>query len=391
MSQTVYPSLPGIAFGVERAPVWSSDVQTTPSGREYRGAFMTYPRYRYKLVYEFLRDTSVYPELATLLGFFNARQGQFDTFLFSDPTDNSVAGQQLGSGDGTTTSFQLTRTYGAFTEPVYDLNGSPTIYRLDWQGNQKLYSSSRTNWIVQSEGWNLTPWSLVNATVTTGVASLDGRTGAATLVEDTTATAGHYIAQSVSFVSGLAYCVSVYCKLGAGSRYAELVLPSAAFGGNIIANLDLNVGTVAVSGAGGTAGATNMGGGWWRFWVAGTANASASGGIQFRLSNALTAYGPSYTGDGSSSITFFAPMVEAGTSTPTAYFKTTSASASITDYAVSSTGLVTLAQAPAVGAALTWTGGYYWRCRFTSDTLTADQFMNKLWSAKTVDFITVKP
>jgi hypothetical protein len=55
--------------------------------------------------------------------------GGFDTFLFTDPDDNAVAAQTFGVGDGDQDAFQLVRTLGSFTEPVYDLNGAPSIYK----------------------------------------------------------------------------------------------------------------------------------------------------------------------------------------------------------------------------------------------------------------------
>jgi len=41
----------------------------------------------------------------------------------------------------------------------------------------------------------------------------------------------------------------------------------------------------------------------------------------------------------------------------------------VTDYSVSSTGVVTFTSAPASGATLTWSGDFYFLCRFTEDTL----------------------
>jgi uncharacterized protein (TIGR02217 family) len=52
-------------------------------------------------------------------------------------------------------------------------------------------------------------------------------------------------------------------------------------------------------------------------------------------------------------------------------------------------GFVTFGTPPAMGATLTWSGTYYWRCRFDSDELTADQFMKDLWNGK-VQFISKK-
>lgn len=50
-----------------------------------------------------------------------------------------------------------------------------------------------------------------------------------------------------------------------------------------------------------------------------------------------------------------------------------------TDYTLGSTGLVTFATAPAAGTALTWSGSFYYRCRFVDDTADFDRFMNDLW------------
>jgi uncharacterized protein (TIGR02217 family) len=89
---------------------------------------MSYPLYTFKLSYEVLRDDVANNELKTLAGFFLARQGQYDSFLFTDPSDHAVTAQSFGTGDGTTTAFQLVRAYGGFSEPVQNVNGAPSIY-----------------------------------------------------------------------------------------------------------------------------------------------------------------------------------------------------------------------------------------------------------------------
>ena len=128
MSSAVYPGLPGLTFDVTRTPEWSTARFDSVSLRQYRVANATYPRYHYKLSYEFLRQGGAYTELAQLVGFFNARQGDFDSFLFTDPDDNSVTAQAIGDGDGASTLFQLVRAFGGFVEPVFDVNSAPLIY-----------------------------------------------------------------------------------------------------------------------------------------------------------------------------------------------------------------------------------------------------------------------
>lgn len=147
MSNAIYPTLAGLKFGVVRTPIFSTSIKTASSGREFRAANQLYPSWRYRLQYEFLRDLrSGVDELRTLAGFFLARQGRFDTFLFSDPDDNSVTGQQFGTGDGSTTAFQLLRSFGGFLEPVYDLNGSVQVYKAG------VLQTLSTHYSVSSSG-----------------------------------------------------------------------------------------------------------------------------------------------------------------------------------------------------------------------------------------------
>jgi uncharacterized protein (TIGR02217 family) len=130
MSSAVLPTLAGLGFSVKRIPVWSTRIQTAISGKKTRIADWSYPVYQWELTYDFLRQAgtaqqvttyngSTYSEFATLAGFFNQRQGQFDSFLYLDPDDNtSATDQSLGVGDGATTLFQLVRVFGGYAEPV---------------------------------------------------------------------------------------------------------------------------------------------------------------------------------------------------------------------------------------------------------------------------------
>ena len=56
-------------------------------------------------------------------------------------------------------------------------------------------------------------------------------------------------------------------------------------------------------------------------------------------------------------------------------------------YSIGSTGLVTFVSAPANGVALTWTGTYYYRCRFLQDQAEFSRFMSNLWSAQKVQMM----
>lgn len=54
-------------------------------------------------------------------------------------------------------------------------------------------------------------------------------------------------------------------------------------------------------------------------------------------------------------------------------------------------GIVTLSAPPAAGVALTWTGSFYWRCRFDSGTLDTERFLHQLWKLNSLTFTTEKP
>lgn len=61
-------------------------------------------------------------------------------------------------------------------------------------------------------------------------------------------------------------------------------------------------------------------------------------------------------------------------------------------YSISATGLVTFTTAPTAGQAISWSGGYYWRCRFDmGDELQVEEFMRLFWQTGTVKLITCKP
>ena len=127
----VLPYLPGQAFIVSKAPLWSTEVIRTASGRERRTSFWPSPLWQFELAYEVVRHRSVSEELPTMWEFFNVAMGQYAPWLFVDPSDNQILasvstgnhGWQFGAGDGATTTFQLTRPLNSFVEPVYAVYG----------------------------------------------------------------------------------------------------------------------------------------------------------------------------------------------------------------------------------------------------------------------------
>lgn len=141
MSNLLFPDLHGLAWSYTLTPMFSTEVQQATSGREVRAAFWSAPLWKMSLTYEFLHDDALhvngngYTELQQLVGFFLARQGQFDSFLLDSaqltrkPLDSTITGQAIGTGDGGATSFQLVRNIGGYIEPIQNpSNQSATVY-----------------------------------------------------------------------------------------------------------------------------------------------------------------------------------------------------------------------------------------------------------------------
>ena len=132
------PTLPGLAWSRRKKPAFNTRIASHASGREVRVALMNYPLYEFEATYGLTSSASGFAglgasSLQNLMGFFLQLQGQFGTFLYTDPDDNSVTSQGIGVGDGTTTAFGFVRALGGFAEPVgwvtavshVYLNGTP--------------------------------------------------------------------------------------------------------------------------------------------------------------------------------------------------------------------------------------------------------------------------
>lgn len=121
-----FPVLPGLGWSVTKTPAWKTRLQKSVSGRERRAQDQALPIWTWTLTYNFLRDEAAagYNELRELMGFHAQQAGAFTPFLYTDPTDNSITGQYLGTGNASQTQFQLVRNLdsalpgGGYAEPI---------------------------------------------------------------------------------------------------------------------------------------------------------------------------------------------------------------------------------------------------------------------------------
>lgn len=159
MSTSVFPSLPGMTFPIQRSPVFDTRTQTAISGKETRIALQSYPRRKYEIPFSVLRSSLSLAEMQTLVGFFNSLYGGWDTFLYTDADDNSVTGQGLGTGDGSTTAFQLIRAFGgggfSFVEPVLAPNTVSAVYLNGVSIPAAGYSAATNGALTQTSSGSL--------------------------------------------------------------------------------------------------------------------------------------------------------------------------------------------------------------------------------------------
>lgn len=127
-------AFPGLSWSIHRKPTSSTRISTATSGREVRTPLYTVPLYEFDLTYDVLNsgDANFQAVLAQtlqqIMGFFLQCQGQYASFLFTDPDFNQATGATLGTGNGSTTVFPLMRQISGYSEQVQAANVVSTIY-----------------------------------------------------------------------------------------------------------------------------------------------------------------------------------------------------------------------------------------------------------------------
>ena len=145
MTTPIFPVLAGQGWSVHKKATMSSIVASHVSGREVRKQNYQNPIWEFEALFNGLDSTAVgaygslgAASLQTLMGFFLACGGQVGTFLYYDPTDYAVSAQGFGTGDGTTTNFQLVRTLGGqFAENIVApfIASAPTLLAFPGSSN----------------------------------------------------------------------------------------------------------------------------------------------------------------------------------------------------------------------------------------------------------------
>lgn len=98
MGNAVYPAVVrGLTWTVLKTLGFNTIEQSAPNAYATYISQSSNPVWSFQLVYDFLKDfdiqlaqSQLYTDLRLLMGFFGARRGKWDDFLFLDPTDNFV-------------------------------------------------------------------------------------------------------------------------------------------------------------------------------------------------------------------------------------------------------------------------------------------------------------
>jgi uncharacterized protein (TIGR02217 family) len=102
-----------VALGARGGPERATDVVTLASGREERNSRWAQSRRRWNAGY----GVKSRADMQAVLAFFEERRGRFHSFLWRDGLDHEAVEQAIGTGDGSTVAFQLSKTYGASFDP----------------------------------------------------------------------------------------------------------------------------------------------------------------------------------------------------------------------------------------------------------------------------------
>jgi hypothetical protein len=229
----------------------------------------------------------------------------------------------FGQPNGMTYAF----AFSVLGVPVINLTTTPIITRTDWQGQQLLYATSRTNLITWSQNFGSGHWSAIGGlTITPNAAIAPDGTMTANKFTDATTTGLFYTngggVGSISAGTPLYY--EVWLQPGT-------ITSAWIQGAESIDGLALNLtgaGSVTSNGSSVTSATITLIDGWYK--VQATILAWGSSGDTLYVGMGPIAGG--YTGTGTGTLFVWGAHVSL---TPGGYIPTTGAAASVTDYALS--------------------------------------------------------
>jgi hypothetical protein len=254
---------------------------------------------------------------------------------------------------------------------------------------------ARRNELRWSEAFDDAAWSKTGVTIASNDSvSPSGSTTADHILE--TASAGaHYIGQAfIGVAPSSAYTFQVFVRPAERDR-VFISCGGAALNGvggsgaDRVCIFDMTTGKWAVSALQYGPQAISMGSGWWLLSITVMTGGGPDNDIFPRVGPCVAAsVDGTYTGTAGNGIVAWGGQL-AKSAAVSRYIYTASAGvSSAADYSISN-GMVSYTTAPAAGRVMTWSGEYYWRCRFTKPQMQLTEFLHDLWQGQ-VEFKTVK-
>lgn len=241
---------------------------------------------------------------------------------------------QIGEGDGSTVAF-------AYAGSV--------VYRQDWQGDQLMYDTARTNLALQSQTIG-TSWSAVQSTVVANqIAAPDGTT-TVDFLRESNANAAHSLALAFTGTDNADYVLSAWVK-GSGRDVTMYIRDKAnQYRGLVV---DLTTGTATASNTPLDYGAIPYPNNMWRIWCKVNAVTGGTGPAMYFY---ITRNGAqSYLGDGSSGIYIWGIDLKQASVLSSYIGPTTTVAVTATDVSFGG-GNVTFSTAPLDGAIISGEG-----------------------------------
>jgi hypothetical protein len=125
---STFPTLATSGWSTHVKPRFSTGIADHVSGRSVRRPAYAAAYCDVELTYDLLRSATAYEEMQAIAGFFGEVAAQDEPFWIAPPGLAKVTGQVLGTGDGETVAFALSRSWGSYAEPVYGTSGVSAVY-----------------------------------------------------------------------------------------------------------------------------------------------------------------------------------------------------------------------------------------------------------------------
>lgn len=132
-----------IAYTSAGGPNFETQVVGLSSGHERRASKWDYPLERWDVAY----GVTTQPLMKTLLYFFYQRRGRMHSFRFKNHDDYTLAGSQIGSGNGSQTDFPVYKVYP-------ETGGTYAFSRRIWKPLSSGFRVFKAG-IEQFSGWSL--------------------------------------------------------------------------------------------------------------------------------------------------------------------------------------------------------------------------------------------